>query len=172
MALLMGLLIGICSITFQDIFDKDSIDGNGKWWQWDSMMNVDENVDDLKHYAGTTCILEPWNPPTMWRHVSYLTMSNFYAYKHKLKEFQRWTHSSLNVWRWWIMELVMGFLEDGPWHFTRVSTKILLMRMANDDNDTTWWTLMKTWVISEIMRERHASLSLETLLHRQGMCLI
>jgi hypothetical protein len=28
------------------------------------MMNVDENVDNLKHYAGTTCILEPSNRPT------------------------------------------------------------------------------------------------------------
>ena len=26
------------------------------------MMNADENVDDLKDYAGTTCILEPSKP--------------------------------------------------------------------------------------------------------------
>ena len=25
----------------------------------ETMMNVDENMDDLKHYAGMTCILEP-----------------------------------------------------------------------------------------------------------------
>jgi hypothetical protein len=25
----------------------------------ETMMNVDENMDDLKHYAGTTCILDP-----------------------------------------------------------------------------------------------------------------
>ena len=31
----------------------------------DCMMNVDENVDDHKYYAGTTCnILDPLNPPT------------------------------------------------------------------------------------------------------------
>ena len=75
------------------------------YMKWDYMMNVDENVDDLKHYAGTTCILEPWNPPTPWRHVSYLNMSNFDTYKHKLKEC--WPLSLLNVWHQWIMALVM-----------------------------------------------------------------
>jgi hypothetical protein len=85
MALVMGFLIRRRSVTFQESFDKDSVDGNGKRWQCDCMMNVDENVDDLKHYAGTTCIFEPWNPPTLWRHVSYLTMSNFDAYRHNLK---------------------------------------------------------------------------------------
>ena len=103
-----GLVIGRRSMAFQEIFDKDSLDGNGKWWQWDCMMNVDENVDDLKDYAGTTCILDPQNPPTAWRHVSYLVMSNFDAYMHKLKEFQHWPHSLLNVQRRWIMALVMG----------------------------------------------------------------
>ena len=88
MALVMGSLIGRRSVTFQESFEKYSVDGNGKRWQWDCMMNVDENVDDLKHYAGMTCILEPWNPPTIWRHVSYLTMSNFDAYRHNLKGFQ------------------------------------------------------------------------------------
>ena len=35
------------SMTFQESFDKDFVDGNGEWWQWDYMMNVDENVDNL-----------------------------------------------------------------------------------------------------------------------------
>ena len=43
-------IVGIPSITFQESFDKYSIDGNGNWWQWDYMMNIDENVDDLKDY--------------------------------------------------------------------------------------------------------------------------
>ena len=78
MALVMGLLIRMCSMTSQERFNNDSIDLNEKWWQSDCMMNIDENVDDLvKDYVGTTCILEPWNPPKTWRHVSYLTMSNF-----------------------------------------------------------------------------------------------
>ena len=42
-----GILIGRCSMTFKESFDKDC------------MMNVDENLDDLKDYVGTTCILEP-----------------------------------------------------------------------------------------------------------------
>ena len=29
------------------------------------MMNVDEKVDDLKDYVGTTCILEARNPATL-----------------------------------------------------------------------------------------------------------
>ena len=101
-------LVGRCSMTFQDSFDKDSLDGNGKWWQWGCMMNIYENMDDLKYFSVTSSILEPWNPPTLWRHVSYLTMSNFNAYKHKLKEFQCWPHSLLNMQRWWIIALVMG----------------------------------------------------------------
>ena len=153
-------LVGRCSMTFQESFNKYFIDGNGKWWQWDCMMNVDENVDDLKDYASTTCILEPWNPPTPWRHVSYLTMSNFDAYRHKFNEFQRWPLSLINVQRWWIMALVRGLLEDIPWHFKRVLTKIPLMGMMNDDHETTRWTLMQTWKISKIMWEWHASLSL------------
>ena len=28
-------LVGRCSMTFQDSFDKDSIDRNVEWWQWD-----------------------------------------------------------------------------------------------------------------------------------------
>ena len=143
MALEVGFLIGRHSMTFQESFDKDSIDGNGKWRQWDYMMNVDENMDDLKHYAGTTCMLEPWNPPTLWRYMSYLTMPNFDAYRHKSKEFQHWPLSLLNVRHWWIMALVMGFLEDVPWHFKRVLMKILLMGMSNDYNEIAWWTLMK-----------------------------
>ena len=71
-------IVGRRSMTFQESFDKDFVDGNGEWWQWDCMMNVDENMDDIvKDYAGTTSILNPWNPSTMWRHVPYLTMSNF-----------------------------------------------------------------------------------------------
>ena len=85
MALVVGFLNGWRSMTFQERFNKDSIDGNDEWWQWDCMMNIDENVDDLKDYASMTCILEPCNPPTPWRHVSYLTMSNCDAYRHKLK---------------------------------------------------------------------------------------
>ena len=42
-------------MTFQQSFDNDTIDGNDEWWQWDCMMNVDENVDDLKDY------LDPWD---------------------------------------------------------------------------------------------------------------
>ena len=111
MTLVVGFLNGWCSMTFQASFDKDSIDGNGEWWQWHYMMNVnDENIDDLKDYAGTTCILEPWNHPMPWRHMCYLTMSNFDAYKHMLKEFQHWPHSPLNVRCRWIMELVMVLL--------------------------------------------------------------
>ena len=34
------------------------------------------------------------------------------------------------------------------------------------------WTLMKMWIISNIMLERHASFSLETIPHHEGMCLI
>ena len=101
-------LVGRCSITFQESFEKYFFDGNGKWWQWGWMMNIDDNVDDFKDYVGTTCILEPRKPPTSWRHVSYLTMSNFDAYRNKLKQFQRWLLSLLNVRRRWIMALVMG----------------------------------------------------------------
>ena len=90
-------LVGRGSMTFQESFDKDSIDGNGEWWQWDCMMNIDANMDDLKDHAGTPSILEPWNPPRPWRHVSYLTMLNFDAYMHNLKEFQCWPHSLLNM---------------------------------------------------------------------------
>ena len=99
-----------------------------------SMMNIDENVlDDLKDYVGTSDILESWNPPIPSRHVSSLTMSNFEAYTHKLKKFQHWPHSLLTMWGRW-MKFVMGVLEV-PWHFKRVSTKILQMEMTNDDND-------------------------------------
>ena len=108
MVLVMGLLIGRRSITFQESFNKNLVVGNGESWQWDCMMNVYEKVEDLKNYASKTCILEPWNPPTPWRHVSYLTMSDFDPYMHKLKEFQRWPHSLLNVRRRWIMALVMA----------------------------------------------------------------
>ena len=97
MALVVGFLNGWLSMTFQESFDKYFVDGNDEWWQWDWIMKFDENVDDLKDYVGTTCILEPWNLPTMWRHVSYLTMSNFNAYMHNLNEFQLSPHSLLNM---------------------------------------------------------------------------
>ena len=93
------------SIEFRKIFHR------WEWWQWDYMMNVDENMDDLKDYAGTTCILDPWNPPISWRHVSYQTMSNFDTYRNKLKEFERWPHSPLSMQGHWIMALVVGFLN-------------------------------------------------------------
>ena len=98
------------------------------------MMNVDENVDDLKDYVGTSDILESWNPLIPWRHVSSLTMSNFDTYMHSLKRFQHWTHSLLIVRGSWKI-FVMGVLEV-PWHFKRVPTNILQMEMTNDDNDT------------------------------------
>jgi hypothetical protein len=42
------------------------------------MMKVDENVDDLKDYVGTSIyILKSRNPPIPSRHASNLTMSNF-----------------------------------------------------------------------------------------------
>ena len=111
MALVVGFLNGWHSMIFQESFDKDSIDGNGKWWQWHYIMKVDENMDTLNDYIDTTCILEPWNPPTPWKHVSYLAMSNFDTYRHKLKEFECWPHSPFNVQRWWIMALV----GNGEW---------------------------------------------------------
>ena len=101
-------LVGKRSMTFQESFDKYFFDGNDKWWQWGWMTNIHENMDDLKYYASTTCILEPWNPSTSWRHVTYLTMSNFDAYRNELKQFQRWPLSLLNLWRWWIIALVIG----------------------------------------------------------------
>ena len=54
-----------------------------------NMMNVDENVGDLKKYVGTSYILNYLNPPVPSIHVSSLTMSNFDAYMHSLKKFQR-----------------------------------------------------------------------------------
>ena len=99
------------SMTFQESFYKYSINGNDEWWQWDCMMNAHANVDDFKYYVGTSCILESWNHPTPSRHVSYVTMSNFNAYRHTLKEFQHWPHSPLNVQRRWIMALAEGFLN-------------------------------------------------------------
>ena len=64
-------------------------------------------------------------------------MSNFDAYRHKLNEFQCWPDSLLNVRHQGLMVLMMCLLEDTPLHFKRVSTKIPLMGMANDDNGTT-----------------------------------
>ena len=71
-----------------------------------SIINVDENMDDLKDYVGTSNILESWNPPILSRHVSSLTMSNFDAYMHSLKKFHVGPiHCSLcevdEKWHWW-----------------------------------------------------------------------
>ena len=63
--------------------------------------NVDENMDDLKDYVGTSDILESWNPPIPSTHVSSLIISNFDAYMHKMKKFQRCPHSLLIVWVRW-----------------------------------------------------------------------
>ena len=73
-------------------------------------MNVDENMDDLKDYVGTLDILESGNPPIPSTLVSSLTMSNFDAYMHKLKKFQRWPHSLLIVRGRW-KTFVMGILD-------------------------------------------------------------
>ena len=88
------------------------------------MMNVYENVYDLKYYVGTSYILESWNHPILSRHLSILNMSNFDAYMYSLKKFQRWPHSLLTVWGRCKMTFVMGVLEV-PWNFKRVLTKIL-----------------------------------------------
>ena len=98
--------VGRCSTKFQESFDKDSMDGSEETWQWDCMMNIDENMDDLKDYVRMSCILESWNPPKPWRHVSSLTMSNFDAYRHSLKEFQCCpihfsTCGISGSWHWW-----------------------------------------------------------------------
>ena len=89
-------------------------------------MNIDANVDDLNEYMGTSCILESWNHPIPSRHVSSLTMSNFDAYRHILKKFQRWPHSLVLTMWGWCMKFVLVELEV-PWHFKRVPTKILHM---------------------------------------------
>ena len=76
-------------------------------------------------------------------HVSSLTMSNFDAYRHKLKKFQLWRHSLLIVRGRWKTIFVMGVLEV-PWHFKRsVPKNILHMVMKDDENET--------WMISMIM---------------------
>jgi hypothetical protein len=91
------------------------------------IMNVVANMDDLKYYvAGTLNILESWNPPIPWRHVSSLTMSNFDAYRHILKRFQHWPHSLVLTMRGQCMKFMVVELEV-PWHFKIVPTKILQM---------------------------------------------
>jgi hypothetical protein len=75
------------------------------------MMNIDSNVDDIKDYVGTSIyILKSQNPPISSRHVFNLTMSNFNAYMHILKKFQRWPHSLLTI-GGRCMTFVMGVLE-------------------------------------------------------------
>ena len=173
MALVMGLLIGRCSMTFQESSDKDSVYGNGEWWQWDCIMNVDENFDDLKDYAGTTCILEPYNPPTPWRHVSYLTMSNFDAYRHNLKEFQCSPHSLLNARHRWIMALVMGLLIGiRSMTFQESFNKYFV------DRDGEWWQWDCMMNIDENVDDLKDYASMTCILepwnptHYEGMCLI
>ena len=97
-------------------------------------MNVDENVEDIKDYVGTSYILESWNPPIPSRYVSSLTMSSFNAYLHILKKFQRWPHSLLTM-QGQCMTFVVGELKV-PWNYKRVPTKILQMETMNDDNET------------------------------------
>ena len=76
-----------------------------------SMMNIDAKVlHYLKDYVGTLDIPKSWSPPILSRHVSSLTTSNFDAYMHSLKKFQRWPHSLLTMWGWW-MTFAMGVLE-------------------------------------------------------------
>jgi len=75
-------------------------------------------------------------------HLSSLTMSNFDAYRHKMKKFQSWPHSMLIVRGQWKI-FVMGLLEV-PWNFKRsVLKKIIHMEMMNDNNEM--------WMISMIM---------------------
>jgi len=118
--------VGTSSMTFQESFVKYCIKyGNEEWWKWDCMMNIDENMDDLKDYVRTSEILESWNPRILSRHVCTLTMSNFDAYRHSLNKFQCSPNSLVTVQRQW-MTLVMGMLvEDVPWYFDRVSINIL-----------------------------------------------
>ena len=49
------------------------------------IFNIDAKMDDIKYYAGTSNILKYRNPPIPSRKLSILTMSNFDAYKHRLK---------------------------------------------------------------------------------------
>jgi hypothetical protein len=44
-------------MTFQESSNKDSIDGNDNDNEM-FIMKVDENMDDLKYYVGTSDILE------------------------------------------------------------------------------------------------------------------
>ena len=69
-----------------------------------------------KFFCMTSYILESWNPPIPSRHVSSLTMSNFDAYRHKMKKFQCGLHSLIIVRGRWKTIFVMGVLEV-PWHF-------------------------------------------------------
>ena len=122
-------IVGRRSMTFQESFDKYFVDGNGEWWQGDCMMNVDENVDDLKYYAGTTCIPEPWNPPIAWRHVSYLIMSNFDTYKQKLKEFQRWP--LLGTWLSYYITIYYRFTRSVNFDSLSPQSSITLQNLIN-----------------------------------------
>jgi len=80
------------------------------------IMNVVANMDDLNDYvAGTSDILESWNPLIWSRHVSSITMSNFNAYMHNLKKFQCWSHSLLTMWGRCKMTFVVGELKL-LWH--------------------------------------------------------
>ena len=98
------------------------------------ILKVDENMDDLKDYVGTSNILKYWNLPISSRKLSSLTISNFDTYNHILNKFQRWPHSLLTM-RGRCMTFVVGELEV-PWHFKRVPTNILQMETLIDDNET------------------------------------
>ena len=74
------------------------------------ILNIDANMDDLKYYVGTSNILKYQNPPTPSRQLYSLTMSNFDAYRHRLKTFKRWPHSLLTVRGRW-KKCVMGVFE-------------------------------------------------------------
>jgi hypothetical protein len=83
--------ISLCSFTFKvgpihyDHYETSIV------------LNYDANMDDLKYYAGTSNILKHRNLPIPSRQLSSLTMSNFDAYGHILKTFQRWAHSLLTM---------------------------------------------------------------------------
>jgi hypothetical protein len=74
------------------------------------ILNIDENVDDLKYYAGTSNILKYQNPPIPSRQLSSLTMSNFDAYENRLKTFKHWPHSLPTVWGQW-NKFLMAYLK-------------------------------------------------------------
>jgi len=97
--------VGRHSMTFQESFDQDSINGNYEWWKWDCTMKVHTNMEDVEDYVGKSCILESWNPRKPSRHVSHLTISNFDAYRHSWKNFNigtiHYSPCGVGGWHWW-----------------------------------------------------------------------